>query len=95
MTNDPALKRAFDRAREQFEERAARRKEAVKKEMEANAEHQRRKAMTRDERTADAIDRTAKGIREYNDFKQGRDTTSEEAYKKARELAHISERNKA
>ncbi len=56
-------------------------------EYEGNAQVQRWRTLTKDEKAEAAIDRSAKGIREFNDFKTGRDTTDDEARKKAVELA--------
>lgn len=59
---------------------------------EANTEYQRRKMMTQYERGREAMEDLGGKIRDYNDRMQGKETSGEEAMKKAREVAHRAER---
>lgn len=66
-------------------------KEARDEMIENNAEVQRWRTLTKEEKARSAIDRSTKGIRIFNDSKAGHDTTEEEARKKAVELARKSD----
>lgn len=57
------------------------------KELEANAEYQRRRMMTKDERAIDSRDRVAVNLHRQNE-KDGKNTTFADALKKATEVAH-------
>lgn len=58
-----------------------------KEELERNAEYQRRRMMTVDERKIDARDRVAINIHQQN-IKEGKNSTFDEAQRKATEIAH-------
>jgi len=64
-----------------------------KRELEQNAEYQRRRMMTRDERGISARDSVAKNIHEQN-IKDGKNTTYDQAHRKATEIAEKSLRIK-
>lgn len=59
----------------------------LKEKYENNSEVQRNRMKSKDQTAADAIDTMTGRIKEYNDAKQGRDTTESEARKKAIEIA--------
>lgn len=72
----------------------AMKKAALQEKLATNADHQNRKRMTPNERARDALMRTAKAIKTFNDAKSGSGVTSfEEALKKARTLAHKADRD--
>lgn len=60
-------------------------------ELERNAEYQRRRSMTQDERNISARDALAKALHEHNQ-QTGKNTTYEEAHRQATESAHRVER---
>lgn len=64
-----------------------------KEDLERNAEYQRRKIMSRDEKAIDARDRVARNIHEQN-VRDGRNTTFDEAQRKATEIANREYRRK-
>ena len=64
-----------------------------KQELERNAEYQRRRMMSQDERCIDARDRVAKNLHDQN-MRDGKNTTFDEASRKATEIAHKSLRIK-
>ena len=59
----------------------------MREKYESNGEVQRNRMMTKEERVRNAIELQTKNIKEFNDFKAGRDTTMAAAEKKAREIA--------
>lgn len=69
-------------------------KEQRDEEYRSNAQVQRWNSLTKEERAREAIDKSTESIRTFNDWKEGRDTTEEEARKKAVELARRSDRDK-
>ena len=56
--------------------------------MEDNAEYQRRKLMSADEKTMDAVERLALAKKTYNDAKEGTDTTIDRARKEIAPIVH-------
>lgn len=56
--------------------------------MHENAEYQRRKMMSPDEKTADAVERLALAKKTYNDAVEGKDTTLDRARKEIMPIAH-------
>lgn len=60
-------------------------RERLKDRMEANAEYQRRKAMTKDEKLIDARNRMAKNLHEFNQHKEAT-PSFDKAEKKANEI---------
>ena len=73
------------------EKRKAREKRQA--DLESNAEYQRRKMMTSEERAKGAIERISKDIHEQNQ-KDGKNSTYTAALKKAQEIAEKAERRK-
>lgn len=59
----------------------------LKRKMDENAEYQKRKAMSQDEKTRGAIDRMAGSIKEFNEKAKGKTLTDEECRKEARRIA--------
>ena len=59
----------------------------LKKRMDDNAEYQRRKAMPQEEKTRGAIDRMAKGIKEFNEKARGKILTDDQCQAEARRIA--------
>jgi hypothetical protein len=59
----------------------------------SNAEYQRRRSMTRDERAIDARDRVAKDLHEQNQ-KDGKRSTYEQCQRKMAEIAERAERDR-
>lgn len=62
-------------------------------ELENNAEYQRRKLMSHDERAIISRDRLAKTIHDQAK-KEGKDTSFDSAFRKATEIAHRGERER-
>src|SRR4051794_28125539 len=84
----------FRQVQQQFEAAAAEKAEERKEKWEGNAEVQRRRAMTQEERSRGAIERVAKNLKEYADQKSGGDTSYEESRQKAEKLAYKTDRQK-
>lgn len=61
--------------------------------LDSNAEYQRRKMMTRDERAIDARDRVARDLHEQN-IRDGKRSTYEQCQRKMAEIAEKAERMK-
>ena len=81
-------KRPTDKITNEFRDR-------LKEKMESNAEYQRRKAMTKDEKLIDARNRMAKNLHEFNQHKKALPAFAE-AEAKANEILqrHVSGNNK-
>lgn len=62
-------------------------REGLERKREENAEFQRRKMMTKDEKCRDAIDRMGKSIQTFESAKQGREVSYDESRAKAEKLA--------
>ena len=84
----------FQEVQRQMEEAAAQRRDERKEKWESNAEVQRRRAMTQEERSRGAIERVAMNLKELADQKAGCDTSFEEARAKAERIAYKTERQK-
>ena len=62
--------------------------------LERNAEYQRRRVMTADERAFEARDRVAKAVHEQN-MRDGKNTTWEQAERKGAEIAERAKRQRS
>lgn len=76
--------------REQCERLTEERRRELQQQMKNTTEGQRLQMMDPDQIARRAIEITAKGIKEYNDAKAGRDTSWDEAVRKATDIAHTS-----
>ena len=70
----------------EFREQVAIKKQELNEKRDSNAEYQRRSQMTSEEKGRDALERSAKNRKEFNDFKEGRDTSLDRAEKEIREI---------
>ena len=84
----------FKEVQKHFQEQAAIKRESLRDKYESNAEVQRCRAMGKDALIREAIERSTKGIKEYNDFKAGRDTSEEVARKQAEGFANKADRDR-
>lgn len=62
-------------------------RQGLKQRMENNAEYQKRKAMSKDEKAASAIDRMTQSVQTFVEHTTGRKPTHEEAKKEALRIA--------
>lgn len=90
IDSDPRMQRIESEFRRGSEERAIAREEKFN----SNAEVQRRKSMSSDEKARDAVDRMTQSIKERNDYFSGRDTTEAAARKEAQRIANLADRKK-
>lgn len=77
-----------------FKRGAEERERARREKFDSNAEVQRRKAMSADEKSRDAVDRMTQNIKERNDYFSGRDTTESAARKEAERIANLADRKR-
>lgn len=84
----------FQAMQKRFNEAAKQHRANIKDKWDGNAEQQRKASMSRDDRAREAVEQMVPKIKEFNDFKSGRDTSESEARKKATELAETANRNK-
>jgi hypothetical protein len=85
---------SFQKLQQEYAEAAAEKAAERKEKWESNAEVQRRRRMTQEERSRGAIEKVAKNLKEYADQKAGRDTSYDEARKKAEKIAYKQDRQK-
>lgn len=78
---------AFKRREREIAQQAAANRAAAKERYESNSEVQRHRTLTHEEKMRGAIELSAKNIKAIRDMQTGRDTSYEEAVKKAEGFA--------
>lgn len=81
------LQRKFNEAKEST-------RQNLKQKWDSNAEQQRKASLSKDQRSREAIEQMVSKIKEFNDYRTGRDTSESAAREKAVKLAERSDRQK-
>lgn len=84
----------FRELQTQFAKASAQHRANLKQRWDSNAEQQRKASLSSDARAREAVEQMVPRIKEFNDFKSGRDTSESAAREKAVELAEKADRQK-